>query len=323
MAERNEISAKQSNTLYCLRAFAILSVILAHMPFGESFPVAECIRNVLGQIGVAVFFILSGFFYKRFKGDTASFWKKKTKGIVIPWILFAVLAFLFSLALNRDFSDIPVSLVKWVFGIGTWYWYLPMLLVMYAVFKFVKHEAILWVAVAVTAASVLLTAFGLIEHTEYFTQYTNVLDWVGFFALGMLLRKKKRLDKLTGALPFASCAIILGAAVWLSVLLDQNKAYVNYFSILTEISGFVFLFNVSSLLQKSKLLKDIGKKSYFIYLIQMQPAGIINTRLPYNTLFFILRPFIVLILLYAVAKLIEFILKKLKLSKYAYIFALK
>lgn len=108
--------SKKSNTLYIIRAFAILSVILAHMPFTEAHPVAECIRNTLGQIGVAVFFTVSGYFYKRKKGDTASFWKKKAKGIIIPWLLFAVLTYAFSCVLNRSFS--PISLVKWVFGIG-------------------------------------------------------------------------------------------------------------------------------------------------------------------------------------------------------------
>lgn len=315
------ISEKQSNTLYIIRAFAILSVILAHMPFTEAHPVAECIRNTLGQIGVAVFFTVSGYFYKRKKGDTASFWKKKAKGIIIPWLLFAVLTYAFSCVLNRSFS--PVSLVKWVFGIGSWFWYIPMLLIMYALFKFVKYDALLYVAMALTAASVMLTAFGFIGQTEYYSQYTNLLDWVGFFALGILLRKKNSLPKLTGALPCVSGLIILASATALSVVFNQNKAYINYFSLLTELSGALVLLNASSLLHKSKLLKDIGKKSYLIYLIQMQPAGIINTRLPYNALFFILRPVIVLAVLYVFAKAAEYILKKLKLSKYAYIFALK
>jgi fucose 4-O-acetylase-like acetyltransferase len=293
------------------------------MPFGESFPVAECIRNSLGQIGVAVFFILSGFFYKRSKGDTVSFWKKKVKGIIVPWIIFSVLSFAFSLILNRDFTDLPVRLFKWVFGIGTWFWYVPMLLILYALFKFVKSDVLLYVALAVTAVSVMLTAFGFVKQTEYFSQYTNLLDWIGFFALGILLRKNNLLDKLTGVLPFICGLAVLSVSVSFAVLLNQNKAYVNYFSILTELSGALVLLNVSALLHKSKLLADIGKKSYFIYLVQMQPAGIVNTRLPYNTLFFILRPFIVLLTLYAAAKLIEYVLKKIKLSKYAYIFALK
>ena len=55
----------------------------------------------------------------------------------------------------------------------------------------------------------------------------------------------------------------------------------------------------------------------------MQVAGIINTRLPYNPLFFVLRPFIALAVLYIAAFVISFILKKIKLDKYAYLIALK
>ena len=68
---------------------------------------------------------------------------------------------------------------------------------------------------------------------------------------------------------------------------------------------------------------DIGRKSYLIYLIQMQPAGMINTRLPYNVPFFVLRPFIALALIYIAVKLFEFVLEKTSLKKHAELFALR
>ena len=65
---------KTSDALYVIKSFAILSVIAAHMGFvppenGGSFSIAESIRLALGQTRVTIFLIVSGFYYKRRKGD--------------------------------------------------------------------------------------------------------------------------------------------------------------------------------------------------------------------------------------------------------------
>ena len=315
------ITEKQSNTLYVIKAFAILSVIAAHMPFGAQHPTADLVRNALGQIGVIVFFIVSGFLYKRTFGDTKTFWIKKLKGIVIPWIIFSVITFAFSCVLSHSFYI--ASLPKWILGFGTWYWFVPILLICFALFKYLDNEVSLCLAVVLSAVSVILMSFGILKCNDLFTQYTNIFNWIGFFALGILLRKHEKLDSLLGVLPCSISALLLVCFVTLSVWCKLDKSYINYLSIPIEISGFITLLNISSLLKKSKLLMEIGKKSYFIYLIQMQVAGIINTRLPYTPLFFVLRPFIVLAVLYIAAFAISYILRKIKLDKYAYIIALK
>ena len=318
------ITEKQSKALYAIRAFAILSVILAHMPFGEAHPTAESVRIALGQVGVAVFFIVSGFFYKREQGDSKSFFLSKLKTIVVPWLLISIGTFAFSAVLSRDISGLPLSLVKWVLGVKTWYWYLPVLLVLYALFgRVYKNGAILTVCVFISIASVMLSAFGVIKYGEIFDQHFNVLNWVGLFALGCLIKKYSLIDRLSGVLPLLISLAVLTASVILSVKFGQDKAYIDYFSIPVEISGFVLLYNLSFALSEVKPICDIGKKSFFIYLIQMQPAGIINTRLPYNVPLFIIRPFAVLAALYLLSLLLQLVLKKLKLEKYAFVLALK
>ena len=104
---------------------------------------------------------------------------------------------------------------------------------------------------------------------------------------------------------------------------DGEVTYANRFCLLVELSGFLFCLNLSYALSGFGLLKDIGKKSFFIYLAHMQIAGVINTRLPYNTIFFILRPVIALAVVYIGAKIAELMLKKLKLSKMNFLIGLK
>lgn len=65
----NDCENKISNTLYVIKFFAILFVISAHMTFitsdiKQTEVVADSIRNTLGQIGVPIFFIVSGYFYR-------------------------------------------------------------------------------------------------------------------------------------------------------------------------------------------------------------------------------------------------------------------
>lgn len=317
------INEKQSNTLYVIKAFAVVSVILAHMPFGDEHVLSENIRIALGQIGVVVFFLVSGFFYSRKEGDSKTFWIKKLKSIVVPWFIISSVTYALSCILNNKVVLSPVAAIKWILGIHNWYWYMPVLLIMYVVFRFVKKDVFLYLCVIISTVSVLISAFGLINYNGYFTQYFNIFNWIGFFALGIIIRKKNAFDKMIGYVPMIISLSILIISVAFSARLGLHKSYVNYFSLPCELSGFLFLMNVSFYLNKIKVLNDIGKKSFFIYLIQMQIAGIINTRLPYNILFFILRPFIVLTLIYVMCLIIEFVLKKTKLNKYGYFIGIR
>ena len=74
-----EITSNISNLLYVANAFAILLVVAAHMTFSQTYPVSEIVRTSLGQIGVVVFFIISGYFYSRKHNDNKSYWLKKAK----------------------------------------------------------------------------------------------------------------------------------------------------------------------------------------------------------------------------------------------------
>lgn len=315
------IASRQSNALHVIRAFAILSVISAHMPFGDEHPLAESLRIIFGQIGVAVFFIVSGFFYHREDGDTRFFWRKKWNGIIVPWIILSLCTYIFSAVLNKEFSI--VAALKWMVGVQTWYWFLPILLLMFALFKKLwKSNVMLIICIATTGFSIMCSAFNLIPYTYYFNQYLNPLNWIGLFALGVWLRKYELLNALIGMKALSVGVLVFLASTLLSLKYGMDIAYTDYFSLPCELSGFIIFYNLSFYLRNKERLKDIGKKSFFIYLIQMQPAGIFNTRLPYTPLFFILRPLIVLIVLYFISIAIISLLRKTGIEKYSYFIAL-
>ena len=276
-----------------------------------------------GKLVLQSFFVISGFFYKRTKGDTKKYWSKKVKTVFIPWILFAIGTFALSILLNKSLEGFPLSFVKYFLGIGSLYWYMSMSIVMFVIFKYITKRWQLVLCVIISIVSVYLTAFHIIPVVPYFNQYLNLFNWIGFFAIGILLRKENLLEKLINTKSFIISLIIVVASIIVAVLRDNEvKSYVDVTSLFTEVFGLVFILNLSNWLANNKLLIDIGKKSFFIYLMHIQVAGIITTRLPYNAFFFILRPFIALAVCYIVSVVFKYLLKLLKLNKYSFVFGL-
>ncbi len=318
-----ELTKTQSNSLYVAKAFAILSVVCAHMTFTNEYMIADTIRNCLGQLGVCIFFILSGFFYKRTENDSKKFWSKKVKNALVPWLVVSAGAFALSVVLSRSLSGFPLSYVKYFLGFGSLYWYMTISFILFAVFKYVTKNWQLILCVIISVVSVYLTAFEVIPHNEYFNQYINPFNWIGFFALGILIRKENLSEKLINAKVFVVSLVGVVISIAIAVLNgNEIKAYMDVTSVFTEFFGFIVVLNLSNWLANNRLLIDIGKKSFFVYLMHIQIAGFINTRLPYNTVFFVLRPFIALVICYVISIVFKYMLKKLRLSKFNFVFGL-
>ena len=87
----NEISDKDiSNTFYVLRMVAIISVAAAHCGSFSNVQ-TEVFRQMLGTIGVPVFLIASGVYFRRVR-DVQDLIKKKK--IIVPWIVWGSLLYI-------------------------------------------------------------------------------------------------------------------------------------------------------------------------------------------------------------------------------------
>ena len=73
-----------SKTFYVVRMFAIISVATAHL--GTLDPaVVDTIKSMIGTIGVPVFLICSGYYFRR-----TDSWKDffvQRKKIIVPWLI--------------------------------------------------------------------------------------------------------------------------------------------------------------------------------------------------------------------------------------------
>ena len=317
------LTKQQSNMLYVAKAVSVVLIAGAHMPFGGSMP-AESIRMSICQIGVVVFFVCTGFFYRREEKDSKLFWIKKSKTVIIPWVIMASATFLLSVVLSGSADGFPLSYIKWVLGIGSHYWYMTVMLICFVLFNCLFYSdhsqkikrTGLYLCIVVSVISVLLSAGKIIIYNASFNQYTNVLNWIGWFSLGVLVREKKWLDRITSWKLFTvACSLLIVFTALSSSREIIIEAYVDMYSVPIEVCGGICVLFIAKLLCNSNVLVDIGKKSFFIYLIHIQIAGMINARLPYNAVFFVARPFVAVAVCYFSAKVFEWVLKKLKCSE--------
>ncbi len=318
-----KISTKLSNVLYVLRAFACLTVVAAHMSFGDSFYLAETIKKSIAQIGVFVFFILSGYFYSRSASDSKKFWCKKAKTFILPWFIFASAVYCLSVLVFSKGGVSVLDGVKYVLGITSIYWYMLVLTVLMVLFKFFNKDIWLYIFMGISVISLIASNILAPNHYSLVKDYLLYTNWAGVFAFGMLLRRKDMIEKLINPIYAAISLIALTGLVIIDVIREKTLYhYVSETSLFIEFFGFILLLNLAYYLSNSVLLSDIGKKSFFIYLIHVQIVGIINTRLPYNALFFILRPFIGLAVCYVLALLLKWFLKLTKTEKFSFVFGL-
>lgn len=304
---------KKSETIYYIKGLSILSVICAHcnavLNTGSIF--AQTCSTLLGNIGtfgVICFFMISGGLFHF--TDKKIFFKKKLVHIVVPWIISATCVFLY-VRLRKP----PLTITAWfnfVIGNGSYCYYLTMLMLFYVLFVFVsfmQNEKILILCIAVTVVSLFFC------YNLGFSPYMNPLNWIGYFAGGMIIRKHEIDFKVTPRL-YAVTVLIMSGLLIYQVYMHAG-GYFGGINVLTCWSGALVLLLTGKYMGSKKdynfvkkILKYSGEKSYFIYLWHMPVAGIIARIMNIKPLinFVLLRPLIILGIVLAAAYVAERVL---------------
>lgn len=325
----------RSKTMYVVGTFAILSVICAHMKLslstGSKGYYIDKIQNLFGTIGVAAFFIKSGYYYKRTKGDTLTFWKRKVLNLCIPWFFWSILTYILNCILLRTSYSV-VSQIKWTFGYGTWYYFAFALICLFAVFKPCYEKTFGIIAlIVISIISNILTITGVLAGNSFYTGYTNFFNWALFFAIGMLWRMNSKsteertnsaVSKKIPVLILSISAIVFVCITVFVMYRNLDVSYWQWWSVLFEFAGVVVIYAIAYVFRNSKVLCFIGRNTLFIYLTHMQICGAIKTRIPENAFAYGLKPLVGLLVMtlicYAAVKLFEV----LKLEKYLFLFGI-
>lgn len=185
MKEKNEV-------IYYIKGLAIISVIAAHCNAiseeGSKFAqISSLLLQNIGTWGVICFFVISGYLFH--VSSSKIFFMKKLKYICVPWVISATCVYLY-VYLRKP----PVTLLSWinfVVGNGSYLYYLTVLMMFYVIFfafPFMCTEVAFIICELATAVSVLW-----FYNIGGVNPYLNPLNWIGYFTLGMQMRKHQNI----------------------------------------------------------------------------------------------------------------------------------
>lgn len=296
---------KESDAIWILKGIAILTVLAAHviMPRDENIfhNIPIIFWKMLSNVGVMCFFICSGFFYKREKGDGVKFWRKKVKTLFLPWLLCGTLTyFVNTVVLGKRL--LILDYVYWVTGHATWYYFIAVQVFLLFIFKWIwNKENLLWLSVGLTLLWRTLGIWNLVPllPDAIISPYQDVFNWIGFFALGILIKKHNWQAELR---KFRYQGFFLVITVVTCIFIIYTNCY-SSFNILQVVKGIaiaVCLWGISNLLTGTRLKEFFiraGKDSFCIYLLHMQIVQPICFRLGNNAVMHLLRPVIALFIM--------------------------
>lgn len=321
----NEISDKDiSNTFYVLRMVAIISVAAAHCGSFSNVQ-TEVFRQMLGTIGVPVFLIASGVYFRRVR-DVQDLIKKKK--IIVPWIVWGSLLYIIE-CLRGGYK---FGLISWLFGYLTWLYYVPILLSIYIIFNFSTSRKYIITMLMFFLFSFVFSHEGIIDDNNgYFTKYQVPFNHIGFFAIGILLQNKNVEKIILSTFLVKIIMLVLFGAVSIFYFTSGNIGYwADWLSLPFEVLSFFVVILFSFYFRKINFFIEIGKRTYFIFFLHMHIGNYIVNKILIMlnakwtmqcTFMFLLKPIVIVLLTYFIWWVIHTILKKIGLEKRGWIIA--
>ncbi len=333
-----------NNTFYVLRFFAILAVVMAHSAY-TLIPNDTVVKvyNSFGRCGVIIFFIISGYYFRKEKYENVrQLLKAKLKTIVIPWIIWGVAIYCTRFTSTGLYFNLK-EIILWLLGFGTYLYFLTIYILLLCIFQILPNKkGIQVVLLLCTLINVYLVAgnvgpYSVLKSTNvraeliYLLTYLNLFNWIGFFSLGLLLRKNNIFEsknvwdfKYKKMFKIIINILIIFLLVFM-ILVEKGNTYWTNYSIWIEMSFIVILFQVSKLLKNVRYIQEIGKVTMPIYLIHFLIEGFIfNKVLTESIIMGLIRPLISVLILYWLLQFGLYISKRMHLQKlYTTIFGLK
>jgi len=263
---------KLNITFSVARVFAVISIVSAHVNIGQP-QWAHKMINAFGSIGVIVFIILSGYFYnsKKYK-NILQMLKEKSKTILFPWFAFGSFYYLWSVFAGAKTFNI-LSWINYILGNGTFLYYLSILMLCYFIF-YKRNKIVMYASMLLSVISVYLTAFGLLDgiiDALNITNYLNIFNWIGYFAIGYLLQEKKNqeiIDFLKQTM-FVSVSLFLMLYAIICIFNIQT-GYFSYIGLLYQLIGAWAIFSISTLPVFDKsIVHNISNMTFGVYLLHM------------------------------------------------------
>lgn len=258
-----KIGKEKSDLIWRLKGIAIFTVFFAHIPYSGPHDWISYVYNLLGMLGVPSFLILSGYF--DYKSSTNL--RKTARNLFVPVLIWGCTSYTLAhylqlLSLHIELFDV----LKWVYGCGSWLYFVPVLFWCKILSR--CFDRCRYILPLMSLVSIYLTQKNMIPYNEYFTAYTNPLNFYVYFQIGRFIRQKN-IELLNVRLFFMSlAACIICLCAW-----SETPSYFSLYSVVVSICSFVVLYRIA---YHIKYGEEVGKLSYVIYLVHLVPASILN-----------------------------------------------
>lgn len=261
----------------------MLFVIVAHTNFSTiPNPILRMILDRLGAVAVPVFLLVAGYYFHTEKfGSVWILLKKKAVTLCLPWIFCGMLVYGYS-ALRSDSGLTFSAAVRFLLGNGSYLYYLTILLALQVIFYFLRNiprPVLLWSCVGISCVSLLLSASDTIDPvitTLHMTNYLNIFNWCGFFAIGFAAQHQSE-DYLLNAIRklWVPAGIVWTALLVAGYFWEDSFGYFSWLGYGMELCSCILLLRLGQWLENVQWLRTVGKYSFSIYLFHIQIIPIV------------------------------------------------
>jgi fucose 4-O-acetylase-like acetyltransferase len=321
----NQSDIDKSNVFFILRGFAIWSVVYAHSINLQNNHLSD-LGSLLGLIGVPLFLLCSGYYFKN--QPWPEFWRKKFKSLLCPWIIWGTFAYAVSCFLGASNLSL-LKYLSYLLGYNTWLYYVPVYFTILLVYNTLKVKYMDFALIIISILSIVSTyVFQLHTIGGFMTFYQNPLNFIVFFSLGRILRQNDLLERMQSRVILFMACIVLIFTMSYFFLTDDIIRYVNPVALLFELSFVVILFRVASFVKNSKVMTYLGRNSYIIYFLHMQIGIALANRIlimlnvTNDYILFVFKPVLVVIITIVTVQILNLFIKLLNLTNYRQIFGL-
>lgn len=258
-----QITKKQSNTFWQMKALAIFTVLFAHMPGHEMVGNDWMVYffNIIGMFGVPLFMMISGFFNYGSKFSLI----KALKGLFVPLLIWGSFCFILHIIKTPSHSPI-IDWIMFIIGSKSIFYFVPMLFCCILFSQYINE----WVLLLLGFISLGITNYTeIIPYNNIWTYSLNPLNFIVYFSMGRLFRKYDVIEY------FRSWWTVLAITIMSIFLYITKPSYFSPWTPLFTMSLFLLSYCLCSKIT-IKLLIEIGKISFTIYLCHIQIAGAVQ-----------------------------------------------
>lgn len=311
-----------SRCIWCAKAVAILTVIIAHSDFQNvRLGWLVILFQRIGSMGVPVFFVLSAYYYRPTKYTSLRELLKSRKAIFFPWIILAGTCYLWSnLRMGKEIN--VQSCLQFVLGYNSLFYFLSVLILLQLLFyilRFVSIRKMAGACIMLSIVSTELAAFGItdgIVARAGLTNYLNIFNWIGFFAIGLYLQTKEN-SKIIRYIKknFIWAVLIWGILFALSGYIEHGQyGYFSMLGIFMESASVILILRLAWSICRYDWIVQLGKYSFAIYLFHINIVPIVNKFLGGNVFGEIVSPFCTYIISFLVICCACGVLKNMKMN---------